>query len=244
MERLSEVITALQGGSIELRGEFFWGSNYTFLTMVNYLDQSFPAVYKPTRGVRPLWDFPKDSLAKREIAAFLISEALGWELVPPTIFRSDAPLGPGSMQMFIEHDPEYHYFNFRETHIQRLRPTVLFDVIINNADRKGSHILIDPQDHLWLIDHGVCFHEVDKLRTVIWDFINADIPFDLLSCLSTLREKLVPSDGGTSNLLKKLRYYLSESEIHALTDRVSGLLKSKRFPAPDSNRRFYPWPEI
>ena len=113
---------------------------------------------------------------RRKAAAYLVSEALGWRLVPPTVYRQQAPIGPGSLQLFVEHDPEYHYFNFKEADRQRLRPVALFDLLINNADRKGSHVLLDPNDHLWLIDHGLCFHREDKLRTVIWDFTARQFP--------------------------------------------------------------------
>ncbi len=141
-------------------------------------------MYKPTRGERPLWDFPPASLAGREVAAYLVSEALGWRLVPPTIYRKKGPLGPGSLQAFVEHDPEYHYFTFNESDRQRLRPVALFDLLINNADRKGSHVLLDEQDHMWLIDHGVCFHVEDKIRTVIWDFAGEPFPDALCSDLT------------------------------------------------------------
>jgi hypothetical protein len=109
------------------------------------------------------------------VAAFLVSEALGWRLVPPTVYRKKGPWGAGSLQYYIEHDPEYHYFNFTPEDLERLRPVVLFDLLINNADRKGGHWR-GTDGHLWLIDHGVCFHVEEKLRTVIWDFVDEDFP--------------------------------------------------------------------
>ena len=115
------ILEALREGNADLKGEFMWGSNYTFLLQIEHAGLSLQAVYKPTRGVRPLWDFPSNSLARREVAAYLVSEALGWQLVPPTVLRKNAPLGPGSLQLFIEHNPEYHYFNFTAADRQRLQ---------------------------------------------------------------------------------------------------------------------------
>ena len=179
-------LTILSTGTLELKGQFVWGSNYTFLVEIQHEDQKIPAVYKPTQGERPLWDFPAASLARREAAAFVVSDALEWELVPPTVYREDAPLGPGSLQVFIEHDPEYHYFNFSEEDKQRLRPAALFDLLVNNADRKGSHVLLDKDEHVWLIDHGICFHVDDKLRTVIWDFAGETFPGELVKDLQDI----------------------------------------------------------
>ena len=188
------ILTALQSGKILVKGEFLWGSNYTFLAQIEHAGENLAGVYKPTRGERPLWDFPVATLARREVAAYLVSEALGWRLVPPTVYRRDGPAGPGSLQLYVEHDPEYHYFNFSQEDIQRLRPVALFDLLINNADRKGSHILVDQDRHLWLIDHGICFHEEDKLRTVIWDFAGEPFPDELCSTLSDFLQKLAPCD--------------------------------------------------
>ncbi len=113
-------------------------------------------------------------------------------MVPETIYRRRAPVGPGSLQRFIEHNPEYHYFNFNEEDHQRLRPVALFDLVINNADRKGGHILFDESGHIWLIDHGICFHVEDKLRTVVWDFAGEPIPQDLKAVLEKLLNLLQP----------------------------------------------------
>ena len=206
----------LDHGVVSLKGEFLWGSNYTFLVEVEAAEQQLLAVYKPTRGERPLWDFPAASLARREAAAFVVSQALGWELVPPTVYRQDAPLGAGSLQVFIDHDPEYHYFNFTEEDKQRLRPVVLFDLLVNNADRKGSHILLDTQGHLWLIDHGICFHSEDKLRTVIWDFAGEAIPNDLAADLHRLEQELDEASG----VRPKLLALLDEEEVAALAMRA------------------------
>jgi len=237
-------LNTLQIGKLDLRGEFFWGSNYTFLTVVEHNGNLIRAVYKPTQGVRPLWDFPQASLAKREVAAYILSEALGWKLVPPTVYRLDGPFGAGSLQLFVEHDPEYHYFRFSTRHIQRLRPTALFDFVINNADRKGSHILFDPNDHLWLIDHGVCFHVTPKLRTVVWDFVEEQIPEKLLCDLVDLRQKLNDGVEQSNSFVRSLENYINLTEIRAISDRIGKLVQSGTFPVPDPNRRQYPWPEI
>jgi len=237
---VERTLAALQEGQLTLQGQFLWGSNDTLLVEVHHGDLALEAVYKPTRGERPLWDFPRGTLAAREVAAFLVSQALRWELVPPTVYRREGPLGPGSLQLFIEHDPEYHYFNFREADRQRLRPVVLFDTLINNADRKGSHLLIDPQGHLWLIDHGVCFHAQDKLRTVIWDFAGEPIPEALCADLARLRDQLTPP----SALRLTLEAYLSPREVDALARRAARLLKTGRFPNPDPTVRPYPWPPV
>jgi uncharacterized repeat protein (TIGR03843 family) len=240
-----EIVQALQQGEVALKGEFVWGSNYTFLVNVQQGDQTFMAVYKPTKGERPLWDFPAATLACREAAAFLVSEALEWELVPPTVYRPDGPMGPGSVQLFIDHDPEYHYFNLMEDDRQRLRPTALFDLLINNADRKGSHILFDANRHIWLIDHGICFHEENKLRTVVWDFAGQAIPAELADGLRCFLEKLGPARAKRVLPLRKaLSDLLSPDEIGALKTRADWLLARGRFPNPPQDQRPYPWPPI
>jgi uncharacterized repeat protein (TIGR03843 family) len=234
------ILDILQGGEMTLRGQFVHGSNYTFLAAIQHDQQEFPAVYKPTRGEQPLWDFPAGTLSYREVAAYLVSEALGWQLVPPTVYRRKAPLGPGSVQLFIEHDPEYHYFSFRPEDRQRLRPVVLFDYIINNADRKGGHILIDANNHLWLIDHGICFHVEDKLRSVVWDFSAEAIPSDLLADMTRF-ETQFDQPGGIAAALEDL---LSVAELRALRRRTRRLIDTGCFPNPSSNRRPYPWPPV
>ena len=240
----SDSLELLLRGEMEIRGEFMWGSNYTFFAQVTHAGQTTQAVYKPTRGERPLWDFPAASLARREVAAYLVSEALGWRLVPPTVYRKQAPLGPGSVQLFIEHDPEYHYFNFSKEDLQRLRPAAAFDLLINNADRKGSHVLVDPDGHLWLIDHGVCFHVEDKLRTVIWDFTGQPLGEDLCGDLAELHTQLSEPAEGLAALAQTLKPYLSRNEIKALQSRAEQLVNQSVFPPPDPYRRPYPWPQI
>jgi uncharacterized repeat protein (TIGR03843 family) len=234
------ILTALTQGDLNIQGEFLWGSNYTFLTKVRLGSSELQAVYKPTRGERPLWDFPPATLARREVAAYLVSEALQWRLVPPTVYRRRGPVGAGSIQLYIEHDPEYHYFTFNEKDRQRLRPAALFDVLINNADRKGSHVLIDKDDHIWLIDHGICFHEEDKLRTVIWDFAGESLPQELCADLSRFAGMLAPG----APLVSELRAYLNPVEVRALAERAEKLVAIGRFPNPNLSRRFQPWPPL
>ncbi len=237
-----EIQAALQHGELELKGQFLLGSNYTFLVNVHHNGLDLPAVYKPLRGEQPLWDFPDNTLAAREVAAYLVSEALGFHLVPYTVLREDGPFyGPGSLQQFVDYDPEYHYFNFSEPDKARLRPVVLFDLLVNNADRKGSHVLIEKESgKLWAIDHGLCFHSEDKLRTVLWDFAGEAIPADLLECLSALPAQLKSG----MRLYKELRPYLEPGEISSLAARARGLLASPQFPFRPKDRRAYPYPPV
>ena len=224
----------LQHGDLELKGQFTLGSNYTFLVEVTYEDQTYPAVYKPKRGEQPLWDFPESTLAHREVAAYIVSECLGFHIVPYTILRNDGPYGAGSLQQFIEYDPEYHYFNFTDEDKQLLKPVVLFDLLINNADRKGGHVFFETQTHkLFTIDHGICFHEDDKLRTVLWDFGGQKIPDDLISRLAL-----------NSNLLADLEPYLSPNEITALQSRADSICRKGIFPRQPRDRRAMPWPPL
>jgi len=239
---LNDLETALQKGELEMKGQFMFGSNYTFLVMVHFNGQEYPAVYKPSRGEQPLWDFPDNTLAQREVAAYVLSEALGFHFVPYTTLRDDGPFyGPGSLQQYIECDPEYIYFNFSEEDKARLRPVVLFDVLVNNADRKGSHLLFENDTNkLWAIDHGLCFHEEEKRRTVLWDFAAEPIPDPLLTCLASLPGLLAPR----SSLGAALRPLLSEKEILALAARAKSLLASGKFPTPPRDRRFHPYPPV
>jgi len=225
---------ALQHGNLELKGQFMLGSNYTFLVDVTYEDQTYPAVYKPKRGEQPLWDFPESSLAHREVAAYLISEALGFHIVPFTTLREEGPYGAGSLQQFIDYDPDYHYFNFTNEDKDLLRPVVLFDLLINNADRKGGHVFFENDTHkLFAIDHGICFHEDDKLRTVLWDFGGQKIPDDLLARLAL-----------SPNLLADLEPHLSPNEITALQARADSIIKKGLFPRQPRDRRAMPWPPL
>ncbi len=217
------------------------GSNYTFLAKLNYGGQKIPAVYKPQQGEQPLWDFPENSLAGREVAAYYVSEMLAWSLVPYTTFRHDGPYGPGSLQQYIEYDPDYHYFNFTPQDRQALRPVALFDLITNNADRKGSHIFFEQgTHHLYAIDHGLCFHEENKLRTVVWDFAGDAIPAKLLSSVEHLHDCFKQPVG----LFSDLAAYLSPTELTALNARARTLIATQKFPYPPERRRAYPYPPL
>jgi hypothetical protein len=234
------VLSILQKGEMTVTGKFLWGSNYTFAVEVAKDEDIISGVYKPTQGERPLWDFPKESLAHREVAAYLVSEAIGWQFVPPTVYRQDGPTGPGSLQLFIPHDPEYNYFNFKLADLHRLRSVAIFDILINNADRKGSHVLVDENDHIWLIDHGISFHHENKLRTVIWDFAGDTISGEHCRDLSSLESQFITG----SDFLRQLEAHLSPQEIDALISRTRNLLEIKKFPNPHPNRRPYPWPPL
>ena len=238
-EQVDKILKTLAYGEIEVIGQFKWSSNFTFLVEVCEQAQRLPAVYKPTQGERPLWDFPRGTLAAREVATYLTSQTLGWGLVPPTALRKDGPAGPGSIQLFIHADPERHYFTFTEDEKQQLRPVVLFDLLVNNADRKGGHILLNAKDQIVLIDHGLCFHEEDKLRTVLWDFIGEPIPSPLLEDVQTFLQRLKHED----ELVETYTTLISPAELEALVQRAQVLIANRRFPEPRSARP-YPYPLV
>lgn len=226
-----------QGRFSEVHGLLTWGSNYTFLASIKDDERESLAVYKPRRGERPLWDFPNGTLCQREVAAFVVSEALRWHLVPPTVLRN-GPSGPGMVQLFIEHDPEQHYFALGPDYKPQLQRIALFDCIINNADRKGGHCLLDNHDHLWAIDHGVSFHTQPKLRSVIWEFARQRISEELLSDIRSFADCLLQDE-----LNKALFKLLDDHEVQALHKRTSKLLESGVYPQPGPDMS-YPWPPI
>jgi len=231
----------LLSGTITLHGQFLRGSNYTFLVRVENDGKYFEAVYKPARGEQPLWDFPSSSLGKREAAAYEVSQYLGWALVPPTVFRTKTtPLGPGSLQLFFRHDPLIHYFSLPASDRPKLLQVCIFDCLVNNADRKGGHILQDEAGHLWCIDQGLCFHEEDKLRTVIWDFAGQSIPGTLLEDIRRLERALEIN----IELLDNLRHLLSPVEIGALRLRCQHLVMDPTLPLYDQSRRMVPYPPL
>ncbi len=229
----------LATGDIEVLGLLPYSSNYVFLAKVNGRGGEALAVYKPSRGERPLWDFPSGTLATREVAAYLVSEAAGWGFVPPTVLRSEGPLGRGSLQLFVEHDPERHYFALVQERLEEFASVALFDEVINNADRKGGHILEDAQGRMWVVDHGLCFNVAGKLRTVIWAFSEEPIGSSLRERLVNLGTQLA-DEGALGGRLAEL---LSPRESAATRARVESLLINDRFPAPEGERPL-PWPLV
>lgn len=235
-ERPQAALTGLlSAGAIEIEGRMPWSSNNTFLVTVAHDGRQAPAIYKPGRGERPLWDFP-DRLYRREVAAYELSEALGWGFVPPTVEVDDGPLGAGSLQLFIDADFEQHYFTLLEdeSHHRMLKRMATFDVIANNADRKGGHCLIDGDGRLWGIDHGLCFHTQPKLRTVIWDFAGDELEPDDRDDLRRLVEAGLPDT---------LTRMLGAEEGQALEKRARRLLADDRLPEPRTDHPF-PWPLV
>lgn len=234
-------LAALREGEMRLEGQFVYGSNYTFLAICTISDLEIKAVYKPMQGERPLWDFPPNTLARREAAAYILSEALGWNLVPPTVFRlKSAPMGPGSVQYYIDHDPNKHYFTFEPKEKTQFQKVMAFDLLINNADRKGGHFLLDKNGKLWLIDHGISFHVEDKLRTVLWDFAGQAIPQKIIDDV----HEIIPYLSPENELYQSLQPHLLPQEIQALKTRSEELVKNGIFPLPPEERRAYPWPLV
>ena len=235
----SSELQSLRTGEISVQGQFAWGSNHTFLVDVSSVNGPLAAVYKPSLGEQPLWDFPANTLAQREVAAFLVSDALGWDLVPSTVLREDGPEGGGSLQLYFDMAPTLNYFTIREAEKQLLQPVVIFDALINNADRKAGHVALIPDGRIQLIDHGLCFHEEYKLRTVIWDFAGKSIPAALIQDLKKLSLQLEDSGSLSSDLAE----YLSSVESQAVRDRHSQLLQEARFPTPGAPIN-HPWPLV
>lgn len=226
-----------EGELTEAKGALPWGSNYTILMELVHDNFDGYAVYKPKRGERPLWDFPDGTLYKREVAAFEVSQMLGWGLVPPTIARS-GPYGIGMLQLFMPHDSEQHYFTFSHEQKEQLAYFALYDYIINNADRKGGHCLLAHNGKIWAIDHGICFHTQYKLRTVIWDFAGMRIPSTMLADLEALCAKVETGPG-----CERLQQLLTVAEMNALHRRIRKLIKQPVFPEAGMGRS-YPWPPV
>ncbi len=219
-----------------------YASNYVFLLELQHQDAPIPgyAIYKPGKGENPLWDFPPN-LYRREVAAFRLSAALGWDLIPPTIEReAGMEYGVGSLQAYIPTDYSCTFFELREQYADDMRKFALFDWISNNADRKGGHILKGIGDQLWGIDNGLSFHEDEKLRTVIWDYAGEPIEARLVADVEGLIPTLSES-GETASALSEL---LSAGEIDVLRRRAERVLEEGRLPNPPQGRRSYPWPLV
>jgi hypothetical protein len=226
------VLEVLSCGEIEILGLLPYASNATLLTRVRDDGVTALAVYKPRRGETPLWDFPDGTLCLREYAAWIVDRALGWHLVPPTVLR-DGPAGFGAVQLFVEEDTEADLRRLPHTHPVELQRMALFDVVANNADRKGGHCIVDVRGKLWGVDHGICFHAEPKLRTIIWAFEGEPIPDDLIADLEGF--------GNDPEARVSLDGVLAPEEIEALDRRIARLVGRRRFPTPGSGRHV-PWP--
>ncbi|GAA2756891.1 SCO1664 family protein [Actinopolymorpha rutila] len=256
-----DVLELLREGRLNVEGRLVQASNATFYCSIELDGVTAAGVYKPVRGERPLWDFPHGSLARREAATYLLSVASGWDLVPPTILR-DGPFGEGMVQLWIDHDPEdglidvvprrqvppgwltvLDAFDADGDEVslvhaddERLRRLAVFDTVVNNADRKGGHILVGEDDRVRGVDHGLCFHEDDKLRTVLWGWAGDPLPDDYLAVLERLDSDLDARVG------EALAMLLEPAEIVALRFRLTGLLASRTFREPGEGWPSVPWP--
>lgn len=227
-------LTILRGGEIEIRGRLPWSSNGTYLVEVRHEGASLRAVYKPERGERPLWDYPS-GLYRREVAAFVLSDALGWGVVPETVPRR-GPFGRGSVQRFVDGDAAEHYFTLveRPEHHDALKVICALDLLLNSGDRKSGHCLLAADDRIFAIDNGLCLHDEPKLRTVVWDFAGHRLP-----------ERLVPDIERVANdppaVLDSL---LDDGERGALVERAQHLARVPVFPGRRYRARSYPWPLV
>ena len=228
------VAQALLHGEVEVVGRMPWSSNRTFLCEVRCGDDLRQAIYKPRQGERELWDFPT-GLHQREVAAYELSVALGWDLVPVTVHR-DGPFGLGSLQDFVDADFEQHYFTLYEDEAKhpKLRQMCAFDLVGNNTDRKSGHVLLGLDGRIRGIDHGLMFHHEFKLRTVIWEFGGEPVPDEILRDLARLVEVGLPDP---------LASQLDVFERDALLTRTRAMLDAGCFPIDGTGRR-YPWPLV
>ncbi len=225
----------LAGGSVKVEGRLVDASNATLFTELELSGQTIRAIYKPISGERPLWDFQSGTLAFRERSAYLISDAMGFDLVPLTILR-DGPFGEGAFQLWIDIDESVDLaLYFREVN-ESLRRVALFDAVVNNTDRKIGHLLPSESGHLYVCDHGVTFHNEDKLRTVLWQWSGQPLNRDEIETLSSLSIKV--KDGA----IEELSRLLSAIEIEALLMRLDRLISEATFPEPNPEWPAVPWP--
>ena len=229
-----EIFQHLENGTLEVTGRLVDASNATLYASCTFDDVAIPVIYKPVAGERPLWDFPDGNLAQREYAAFLISELGDFHLVPPTILR-DGPFGSGMVQQWIDIDEEVDLAQFYRTDDSRLRSMALFDAVINNTDRKIGHLLPHPDGRLFGCDHGVTFHEEDKLRTVLWQWADSPLSEDEISLLVRLKDQLLSEPNPILALI-------TENEFESLIYRIDRLLQESHFPTPSDEWPAVPWP--
>ena len=231
-----EALDLLRSGEVELLGRMPYSSNHTFLVEITDGDLLAQGIYKPLAGERPLWDFP-DGLYQREVAAFVTSEALGWDVVPPTVVRDDLTHGVGSLQLFMPCIFEEHYYTLREEtdeHDDEFRRIAALDIVINNTDRKAGHCILGTEGKIWAIDHGVAFHHEFKLRTVIWDFAGETIDDELCADLWRFLDDMPAA----------YDELLSPFERDAVKTRTTALGTARRLPRDDTGGRRYPWPLV
>ncbi len=237
---VSAVLDLLANGTLDTQGLMPWSSNYTMLVTVTQGETQGLGIYKPRRGERPLWDFTRGTLCQREVAAYLLSEALGWALVPPTVLR-DGPYGVGSVQLYIDAEQEAHLFTMQqeggfEWQIEQL---AAFDALANNTDRKSGHCLKGTDGRLWAIDHGICFHQEYKLRTVLWDYAGQPLREDILDDLTSFRERFT-TDTPVRQAFEQL---LAPAELRSMERRLDRLVTTGRHWEAGSGRNT-PWPPV
>jgi hypothetical protein len=233
-----DVATALRlltDGALDVEGRLVDASNATLYCQVELDGLAAACVYKPIAGERPLWDFPEGTLAHREVAAYAVSEALGWGIVPPTVMR-DGPFGPGMCQIWIDVDETVDLGVLARSDVPQLRRMAVFDAVVNNADRKGGHLLPTPEGHIFGVDHGVCFSVEDKLRTLLWGWRGRKLEPETLDVLRQLRTDL------DAALCHELSGLLSPPEVHATRRRVDRLLSTGKYPQPSDDWPAVPWP--
>ncbi|HUC57969.1 MAG TPA: SCO1664 family protein [Streptosporangiaceae bacterium] len=234
-----EAIALLTSGELTVAGRLAVASNATLYCSVSDGEREAACVYKPVAGERPLWDFPHGTLAGRELSAYLVSKASGWDIVPPTVYR-DGPFGPGMCQLWIDVDPELDLVALARSRSNAgLRAMAVFDAVINNADRKIGHLLPTPEGHLYGCDHGVCFSEDYKLRTVLWQWRGDSLAEADVNALARL------SDGLTAGGLRTdLSEWLTDEELQATQIRIELLREHQVHPYPPDDWPAVPWPPI
>ncbi|GDX33339.1 hypothetical protein LBMAG16_01700 [Actinomycetes bacterium] len=230
----SAIISHLLRGEMQIEMRMPYSSNATFLVSITLQDKTVKAIYKPMRGEKPLWDFAP-GLHRREVAAYRLSEAMGLNCVPPTVLR-DGPNGEGSVQLLIEANPDEHYFTLfeqRQDLHDQFRAMCALDIVANNTDRKSGHVLVDKDQHVWGIDHGLCFAEDFKIRTVIWEFGGEVLP-------ESIRQAVEPL---ITNVPLEVATLLTAQEVMAISERAKWLFDGAQFPV-DPSGRHYPWPLV
>ncbi len=232
---LEAALELLRDGTLDVEGRLVDASNATLYCAVSLEGVTAACVYKPIMGERPLWDFPDGTLAGREVAAYLLSEATGWEIAPPTVMR-DGPFGTGMCQLWVEPDPSVDLVSLARSDHVELRRMAVFDAVANNADRKGGHLLPQLDGHIYGCDHGVCFHVEDKLRTLLWGWAGQRLPDEATYVLSELCRQL------SGPLGDSLHDLLTRAEVSATRRRIERLLRTRRHPQPSGEWPAVPWP--